>query len=164
MKNTFDPKKLINKKDLKDIYQIQIENKNSAKITNLGKYEKNPLIVITKFKYMNYDCEIVSNLLEKDEITTSEYLRMVSILFFIDNFIIYSLNFCFYPDNKIIEINNDTLIEGKFCINLQYKINKIEYIEIIENKISITEKDKIISQLISVIDNNKIDDKIFKTN
>lgn len=164
MKNTFDPKKLINKKDLKDIYQIQIETKNSAKITNLGKYEKNPLIVITKFKYMNYDCEIVSNLLEKDEIITSEYLRMVSILFFIDNFIIYSLNFCFYPNNKIIEINNDTLIEGKFCINLQYKKNKNEYIEIIENNISITEKDKIISQLISVIDNNKIDDKIFKTN
>jgi hypothetical protein len=164
MKNTFDPKKLINKKDLKDIYQIHIENENNAKITNLGKYKKNPLIVITKFKYINYDCEIVSNLLEKDEIFTSEYLRMVSILFFIDNFIIYSLNFCFYPNNKIVEIKNDNLIEGKFCINLQYKKNKKEYIEIIENNISITEKDKIISQLISVIDNNKIDDKIFKTN
>lgn len=100
-------------------YQIQgIENNNKAEIKYIGDYTEIPLCEITKFDYNIWNCQIVSFLVSEEELKKDVYLKMISILFYIKNNIVMSLDMTYSeksekPFNIILtKKNKQTIIKS----------------------------------------------------
>lgn len=159
-----DPKKLLKTKNLINVYQFQAINKNTGIIQNIGVYEKIPIVKVLEFPftflfknndYLEFKCDIISNILTEEDIN-NEYYKLISILFYLDDYLIFSLNYSFYPDTKIVDKN----INGKFKINLEYRKNNEDIIKIIEDNTEYKSNNEIISSLISILDEPKFREEI----
>jgi hypothetical protein len=165
----FDPLKLLNIKELVDVYQFQALNKNTGVLKNIGAYEKIPFVKILEFPYifeldeknqcdyLQFKCDVISNIVTIEDIS-NDYYKLISILFYLDTYLVFSLNYSFYPNIKNDTINKN--IEGCFKINLEYRKDKKEFIKIIENNTEYISNNEIISNLISILDDPKFKEQI----
>lgn len=159
-----DPKKLLETEELINVYQFQAIDKNTCIVQNMGVYEKIPIVKILEFPftflfenndYLEFKCDIISNIMTKEDIN-NQYYKLVSVLFYLDNYLIFSLNYSFYPDEKLVNKN----INGKFKINLEYRKNNKDVIKIIEDNTEYKSNNEIISSLISILDEPKFREEI----
>lgn len=75
--------------NLQELYQIVgINDNNKAYIMHIGYGEKRPKILLKEFKFKNYNCKIISYILNKfdlEESTKTNSLKMVSLIMYKDD-------------------------------------------------------------------------------
>lgn len=120
-------------KELQKLYQIVgVYQENKAFIRHVGVGDKRPLILLKNFKFINYDCKIVSYILNKYDIEKSiknNTFKMVELAVYNESDLFFSISF----DYEVCKIGKNILetllykdeieTEGTFIINLNKKDN-----------------------------------------
>jgi hypothetical protein len=143
LKNPFYQLQFFKKSNNEDFFVLKFicESENSIEnsIENLNK--------LGKFKFLDFDCDIVSYFwTNKDE---KNYLKIIGVHFIQNNKKIYTLDLIFFP--KLFSF--ETEMVGELKIILTYNENNIEINKIIENNIEYPGNDNIIYTLIDKIYN-----------
>lgn len=144
--------------DLKPAYQLQyfkkIKGIHNYKLVHMGLKKSSAITHITSFKFMTYDCDIVSYILqsELDNTTGSKKLKMIGIHFSLDNKIMFALDVVL----DVPLLNLETHMTGDLQIILTYKQDGLSIEKIIETNIEYPGNDKLIYTLITRLHDEKI--------
>lgn len=161
-----------NQNQSEKIYQVQgNNNKSTCNLIYLGKHDTSKLSIqnILTFqhpKYKEIKCEMLGYTMEANEITKSNYLKLIGFLLSIDDKIICSCDYVFYPnDNTLLNIlpsNNIDNINGTFKIILFYKKNEKYYHDVIKEYTEYNGKEESIYILATVLLEENVIEKYFE--
>lgn len=135
-KNTelLENEQLIMTSNLQKVYQVNgIYDQGKAYIRHVGNFEKKPKILLNKFKFQDFDCNILSYVLDQKDIVKSnntKLFKMVSLIMFKNEKPIVSICMKYKLSNDDIPIsellsdeNNIIATSGSFLVYLKKYIN-----------------------------------------
>lgn len=176
MENTeeFTSLKSIVKRDLpkqnisKEVYQVQAEkDSNKINLKYLGKYNNTPIKNIISFEHGEYNCDLLSFSMDRDEICSQnmsdQILLLVGFLIETNNKIVGAMEYVFKPNTYIklkkhkCDVNN---IEGKFEIRLTTKKNNKINICVLKEIEKFSGREEIIYILTTLLIEENVIDKI----
>jgi hypothetical protein len=144
--------------ELKPIYQLQylekIKGEQKFILKNMGMKRTGAITHITNFKFMTYDCDVVSYILqsELEDVKKPVKLKMIGIHFSLENNIMFALDIVL--NCTIVDL--ETAITGDLQTILTYKQDGVTMEKIIETNMEYPGNDKIIYTLITRLHDEKI--------
>jgi hypothetical protein len=147
-----------NNPELKPIYQLQhlkkIKGIHNYIIKNMGMKRSGAITHIMNFKFMTYDCDVVSYILqsELEDIKYPLKLKMIGIHFSLDNNIMFALDIVL----NCTSVNLERPVTGDLQTILTYKQDGLTMEKIIETNIEYPGNDKLIYTLITRLHDEKI--------
>lgn len=116
-----------NNESIQNLYQIQgIKDTNRAVIRLVAYGDKRPQILLKEFMFKNYNCKIISYLLNTKDTNKSNNTnyKMISLIISIKNEPMYSISIEFNTLDKI-DLTRNIELNGKFLVYLEKKdVNK----------------------------------------